>query len=160
VAQIEHLNRLGYGTGGAGGAAGANRVIVEDAQGRQISVTGNEAAKLTSGGGGFGAAQEVARGWEKPDGTFTNKADQAGVAADAPFTHVQVLFPRAKSPTVMPAGTWDTVKGAGTGWKIVGAAGGGAAGGGQTAQDARAIEWARANPNDPRARSILAANGY
>jgi hypothetical protein len=155
AAQIEHLNRLGYGTGGAGGATADRYVWVQSPTGQKFKVTGNEAAKLTTGGSGFAGAAEVKRGWEKPDGTFTNKADEAGVPQGTPFTQVQVMFPRAKSPTVLPAGTWDSLKNA-TGWKVIGGESGG---GGTNAQDARAIEWAKSNPNDPRAQKILAANG-
>ncbi len=40
-----------------------------------------------------------------------------------------------------------------------GLGGGATQGGGMSAEDARALEWARSNPNDPRAQAILQANG-
>ncbi len=56
AAQIEHLNRLGYGTGGAGSATADRYVTVQDPSGKTLRVTGNEAAKLVAGGTGFSGA--------------------------------------------------------------------------------------------------------
>ena len=135
AAQIQHLTNLTAvaRSGGRGSATADRYVSVADDSGNQIKVTGNEAAQLLAGGKGFSGASETKRGWELPDGTFTNDPTKAsqfipGVTAQSNAatdgTHVQVQFPRQKTATTLPANTWDAVKG-GQGWHIVGGAGGG-----------------------------------